>query len=244
MKTTAKIIFCLLIGIFFLSFNSILFAEELKDSKKDQLSGGTVIPAKAIEAKSDQVISEKKDDFNYISANLGLARTQSTDIGNAAMHGDMETALGFALGAAAGFGFDYGRCEAEISYQKNDLSKVRIGVIDPGASGEISTLALLFNGYLDMKNKTAVTPYLSAGVGAARYSISAMPVLSGGVFTTESNDVVVFAYQFGAGVGYAVTPRFTIDLKYRYFATSNPRLGDTILHYGSHNIYLGARFSF
>jgi outer membrane immunogenic protein len=89
-----------------------------------------------------------------------------------------------------------------------------------------------------------VTPYLSAGVGAARYSISAMPVLSGGVFTTESNDVMVFAYQFGAGVGYAVTPRFTIDLKYRYLATSNPRLGDTILHYGSHNLYLGARFTF
>jgi len=37
-----------------------------------------------------------------------------------------------------------------------------------------------------------------------------------------SEDDTVFAYQIGAGAGYAVNKNITIDLKYRYFATEDP----------------------
>jgi opacity protein-like surface antigen len=242
-KTTAKIIFYLSMVMFVLSLSSVLFAEELKDSQRAQPHDGTVIHDKAIEAKSNQVTSEKKEEIRYISANLGLAMVHDTYITNA-NYPTVEPGLGFVAGAAMGFGFDYGRFEVEISYEKNNLEKARIAGIDIDESGSVSNIALLVIGYLEFKNKTAVTPYLSAGMGVDKYNISAMPVLSGGNLTTESHDATLFAYQFGAGVGYAVTEKLTIDLKYRYFATSNAQFGDTTLHYGSHNICLGVRFAF
>jgi opacity protein-like surface antigen len=113
------------------------------------------------------------------------------------------------------------------------------------ASGDISNLALLFNGYLELfKIENVVTPYLTAGMGVAMVDISGLPVKSGESYTTDSHNDTVFAYQFGAGVGYTVSEKLTIDLKYRYFQTSDLTFGNTIASYGSHNFYLGVRYTF
>ena len=57
-------------------------------------------------------------------------------------------------------------------------------------------------------------------------------------------DDSVFAYQVGAGIGYAVSDQATIDLKYRYFATEDPDFGGVDAEVASHNIYLGIRVNF
>lgn len=54
----------------------------------------------------------------------------------------------------------------------------------------------------------------------------------------------MFAYQVGAGVGYALTPQVTLDVKYRYFATADPDFDGTDMEYASHNIYAGIRLDF
>ncbi len=247
MKTTAKIIFYLSIVIFVLSLSSVLFAQDTKgvqppDGKSDQTT-------KVTEPDSKPEIVEKKDNKIYISANLGYAMAQNTDttistsIGSSS--GAIEYEAGFAGAAAVGFGFDYGRAEAEISYQRNGLDKVRVSGSGLDASGDISNLALLFNGYLELfKIENVVTPYLTAGMGVAMVDISGLPVKSGDSYTTDSHKDTVFAYQFGAGVGYTVSEKLTIDLKYRYFQTSDLTFGNTVASYGSHNFYLGVRYTF
>ena len=57
-------------------------------------------------------------------------------------------------------------------------------------------------------------------------------------------DDTVFAWQVGAGIGYALTPQLTFDLKYRYFATSDPEFDGTEVEYASHNVYAGIRLHF
>jgi opacity protein-like surface antigen len=243
MKTTAKIIFYLSIVIFVLSLSSVLFAEDTKgvqppDEKSDQAT-------KVTEPNSKPEIVEKKDNKIYVSANLGYAMAQNTDTTIGTSSGAIEYEPGFAGAAAVGFGFDYGRAEAEISYQRNGLDKVRVSGSGLDASGDISNLALLFNGYLELfKIENVVTPYLTAGMGVAMVDISGLPVKSGDSYTTDSHKDTVFAYQFGAGVGYTVSEKLTIDLKYRYFQTSDLTFGNTVASYGSHNIYLGVRYTF
>ncbi len=243
MKATAKIIFYLSIVIFVLSLSSVLFAQDTKgvqppDGKSDQTT-------KVTEPHSKPEIVEKKDNKIYISANLGYAMAQNTDTTIGTSSGAIEYESGFAGAAAVGFGFDYGRAEAEISYQRNGLDKVRVSGSWLDASGDISNLALLFNGYLELfKIENVVTPYLTAGMGVAMVDISGLPVKSGDSYTTDSHKDTVFAYQFGAGVGYTVSEKLTIDLKYRYFQTSDLTFGNTVASYGSHNIYLGVRYTF
>ena len=60
--------------------------------------------------------------------------------------------------------------------------------------------------------------------------------------TNWSDNDTVFAYQVGAGVAFAINKHFTIDLKYRFFATEE--LETTIGTFESHNVYLGVRYNF
>ena len=54
----------------------------------------------------------------------------------------------------------------------------------------------------------------------------------------------VFAWQFGAGVGYALTKQWTLDFKYRYFDTDKPDFDRAEAELSSHNFTLGIRFDF
>jgi len=60
----------------------------------------------------------------------------------------------------------------------------------------------------------------------------------------SNEDDTVFAYQVGVGVGYAVNEKINLDVKYRYFGTSDPEFDTTEAEYSSHNVYVGIRVSF
>ncbi len=124
------------------------------------------------------------------------------------------------------------------------MDKVKVLGVEGGVSGDVSNLAFLFNGYFDIKNPSIVTPYLSGGIGVARVDLSKITVTGIGDYTTKSYDDTVFAYQVGAGVGIALTEKVTLDLKYRYFGTSDPKIDDTNVTNSSHNILLGLRYIF
>lgn len=181
----------------------------------------------------------------YVGANLGLALARDADVQDSSPKITFKADPGYALGAAVGYGFDYVRGEAEVSFQKNNLNKVGVaGIGEIGISGDVSNLAFLLNGYFDIKTGTALTPYISAGIGVDRVEISAINVPSYGALTSKSYSDTVFAYQVGAGVGFAVTEKVTIDLKYRYFGTSDPKFDVVKTTNSSNNIYLGVRYTF
>ena len=178
----------------------------------------------------------------YVSGNIGLAMPNDSDTdliySGFPVTVTFESDEGLALGVAVGYGFGNGRIEVEYAYQQNDLEEIELSVFGFSASeiigGETNSNSFLLNGYYDFKNTSSFTPFLSAGLG-----VSNVEVDSGG-----SADDTVFAYQLGAGVAYAITDKFFVDLKYRYFATENPELDGFEVEYSSHNFYLGGRFSF
>lgn len=180
----------------------------------------------------------------YVSGNLGIGIASDSDVTQSGTTGTFESDKGLALGVAFGYGLGSTRIEGEVAYQKNDLDKISIsGIGSATIDGDTSSTAFLLNGYYDFKNESALTPFISAGLGLAKVEVSEITVPGFGPVTSSSDDTV-FAYQIGAGVGYAVNEKVTLDVKYRYFATSDPDFDGIEAEYSSHNIYAGVRVNF
>jgi len=102
-------------------------------------------------------------------------------------------------------------------------------------SASKSELLILANAYADLGTWWCVTPFIGAGVGAARVSISnftdsglnnanytalGVPVVSGppvaSFASAPSGSKWNFAWALHAGLGYQVTPNLTLELAYSY----------------------------
>jgi opacity protein-like surface antigen len=156
----------------------------------------------------------------YVSSQRGLAFFTDNEISFGSIKGTMEFEPDFEFNLAGGYNFGMFRVEGEIGYQKNDIDKVNgcfeggfggICVSDVSSSGNATILSFLANGYFDFINRTAFTPYITAGIGEAKIKINDFSIER--LKIGDSADTVL-AYQVGAGVAYAVNKNFTIDLKY------------------------------
>lgn len=136
----------------------------------------------------------------YVSGNLGVAMSSDIDISEPTtrLTVSFESDPGFALGAAVGYDFD----------------KASVLGFDFDLSGDSSVLGIGLNGYYDFTNKSSFAPFVTAGAGLAKVEFDGFGI--SGVTIGQSDDDTVFAYQFGAGVAYAVTRTVNIDVTYRY----------------------------
>jgi opacity protein-like surface antigen len=150
---------------------------------------------------------------------------------------EAEFDAGYVLGAAGGveLGVLPVRVEAEFGYQKNDIDKLKAFGTSVSVDGDVSIMTLMLNGYYDFKNKSFITPYLMAGVGAARIDAE----LEG-----DSEDDTVLAVQVGAGLAFEVTENVSIDTEYRYFLTDDPDFGDIEAEISGHRLQVGVRYTF
>lgn len=119
----------------------------------------------------------------------------------------------------------------------------------------------LANAYADLGNYYGLVPYVGAGVGASRNTISHFTDtngLGGGGYAGKESEWN-FAWALHAGVGYEVTDRLTVDLGYSYVdlgdattaeaanfdpAFSRPNDGFKFEDITSHDFKLGVRYAF
>jgi len=174
----------------------------------------------------------------YVSGSIGAAWATDSDVTtplDPSYSASIEFDPGLSLGIAAGYDFGSDRLELEFGYQKNDIDKaIEYGVTYEG-EGDVSGMGLLLNGYHDFKTSSSFTPFIGAGVGFANVELD---------IPGYSEDDTVFAYQVGAGVSFAVNQQVNLELKYRYFATSDPKFDVIESEYSSHNLYMGVRVPF
>jgi len=129
-----------------------------------------------------------------------------------------EVALGHAWGNNM-------RTEIEGSYRHNNVDEVKGGGA-AGGSGDFHSWNAMLNEYYDFKNRSAWTPYLGVGVGAAFENAHNI----GTAFaprTTINDWDTQFAYQGIAGVDYWTTPRSALGLRYDYFSTTRGKFDTT-----------------
>lgn len=162
---------------------------------------------------------------------------------------DLKTKTGFGLGLLGGFDYGTYRVEGEFAYRRNNNKEATSGGTTDPVGGDYSSMALMVNGYYDFRMVSPTfVPYIGGGLGGARVSLKATDPATGSADIDD--DDILFAYQFATGVGFAVNKQLTLDLGYKYFATANPSFEPTgggvkvDGEYASHNLFLGARYSF
>jgi opacity protein-like surface antigen len=136
---------------------------------------------------------------------------------------------GYALAGAVGLDNGQYRLEAELGYQNNGIKNTHTAV---------SMTTYMGNVFFDVDLPLApLKPFVTAGAGLANIDEEQS---SGGTVGDT-----VFAWQLGAGAGFAVAPLVHVDVQYRYFATSDPELADQKTYtMNTHNLLLGLRVGF
>lgn len=178
----------------------------------------------------------------YVNGNANLVWLQDSDLTENGVTHEATFNAGFGFGGGGGYDFDFLRVEGEIAYRKNDINKVSTALYgNAGGSGDLSALSFMLNGFYDFKNRTFITPYIGGGIGVALLELS---TVTAETIRISGGDDTVFAYQLEAGFNNAITESMSFDLGYRYFATTDPSVGETDAQYKSHNVVIRFRYVF
>lgn len=189
----------------------------------------------------------------YVQGAGGVSLLNDADNSGAGANITTNYDPGFAFLVAGGRKFDFGlRLEAEGAYRQNNVSSMgRTGGNTVSADGNVAAASFMANALYEFNDigfdlgKT-VKPYFGGGVGFA--NIWANNVKVNGASLSDDSDIQ-FAYQAIGGVGFAVAPKTTLFVEYRYFATLDPHLKTTggtdfKTEYQSNNAMLGVRYAF
>jgi opacity protein-like surface antigen len=97
--------------------------------------------------------------------------------------------------------------------------------------GKLSSVVGLVNGYWDIANYRGFTPYVGAGIGFARHTVSGLTTISSATFTdavtgaqttaisnglSHSKSHTNLAWALLAGTSYDLSPSAKLDMGYRY----------------------------
>ena len=162
---------------------------------------------------------------------------------------------GYLAGGFFGYQDQFMRFEAEMAYRHNDWEDVTdatvagIGTVPSfesagiGVSGETNVLNVMANVYLDMHNSSPITPYIMAGVGFAAIEIYDITFSTAGstLEVADEHDTVL-AWQLGGGLSFAFNDMVSMNIDYRYFATTDPEFTDVDFEYESHNVVASVLF--
>ncbi|MCG6857666.1 MAG: outer membrane beta-barrel protein [Salaquimonas sp.] len=104
----------------------------------------------------------------------------------------------------------------------------------------------LANVYWDMGTWSGITPYVGAGIGASRNTISDfrdVNVPAAGVAYGGTHSEWQFAWALHAGLGIDITDRVTLDLGYSFLHLGDAQSGDLIAFDGTNNVNNPMKFN-
>ena len=123
------------------------------------------------------------------------------------------------------------RSSAHFHGQQVDQSVTPVPFADDYNASK-SELLFLANAFIDLGTWWRVTPFVGAGVGMSRNTITGFTDIGNSIgdsisSTTYADDYSKwsFAWAFYAGLSYQVTPAFSVDLTYRYLNLGSAQTG-------------------
>lgn len=126
----------------------------------------------------------------------------------------------FIIGGAVGYDFESPlRAELEYTYRTNFENNKR-----PTTDGnhnvdmDLTAHAILLNAFYDFENSTDITPFVMAGAGMSilRSDNDVDPIGAAPDYTERQITRTNFAWNVGAGAGYSLTEKLTLDFLLRY----------------------------
>ena len=145
---------------------------------------------------------------------------------------------GWGAGGLAGYAFGAFRLQADIIFRRNVFDTTTITGAEAVASGHVSSLAPMFSALYDIPTGSRLVPYVGAGVGASRLTVS-----SGSAKESKWG----FAYQGIAGLRVDLNQNLAVGVEYRYLASPQRDFNENSLrNYGehSHSAFLSLTYRF
>ncbi len=174
---------------------------------------------------------------------------------------DFSTAGTFGIGVGYQFN-NWFRADVTGEYRgKSSFSGLDVntfnygGFVHNGAdkyTGDKSELLFLANAYVDLGTWWCVTPFIGAGIGTSRVTISGFtdqgltdavvgfPATYGaspGVALADRASKWNFAWAVHAGLAYRVSPSVTLEVAYRYVDLGDGITGDIRTYQGVNSVY-------
>lgn len=102
------------------------------------------------------------------------------------------------------------RTEMAFSYARNDLGETLDG---EALHGRVSSKAVFANAAWDIFSAYGITPYVMAGIGVSKNKIQETRI---GAAVVPKSRHTAFPWQTGAGIGFSMPNRLTLDVGYVY----------------------------
>jgi opacity protein-like surface antigen len=219
----------------------------------------------------------------YLRGDIGFSnqRVKNVSINDPALlagvvpGSDRETNV-FDTGGIFGVGVGYqfnnwfraditGQYRGNANYKGMELFNTPVGggAVAPGVdnySASKSEFLFLANAYADLGTWWCVTPFIGAGIGTSRVTISNftdLNVPTNGVAYANSGSKWNFAWAAHAGLAYKVSPNLTLEVAYSYVDLGNGATGGSATFAGpltpyvfnfknitSQDLTLGVRWNF
>lgn len=192
------------------------------------------------------------DDSWYVSAGVGMGILADAELDDptgvlAFLASEVTHDAGVGFSGAFGYRWNKFRLEGEIAYDVNDVDQVQSGLFGVGftGSGETDSLSFMLNAWRDFPVSDSWSVNAGAGLGLAIISFNDVAFL--GAALPDDSDMV-FAYQFGTGLGYAISRDATLTFDYKIFSTLDPEFTSGGVPWSSeyflHRLRAGTRMDF
>jgi opacity protein-like surface antigen len=212
----------------------------------------------------------------YLRGDIGFSNQSVKRLDNALYYTPgtsvQNVGLGFdtagIFGAGVGYQFNSwfradvtGEYRGKANFHGSDIVRFNGAVTGNDVySGSKSEWLVLANAYADLGTWWCITPFIGAGIGASRNTISSFTdvnTATNGLAFGDTKSKWNLAWALHAGLAYKVNPGMTVQLGYRYVDLGNATSGDLYTYTGvnavynpmefkhitSHDLTLGVRWS-
>jgi opacity protein-like surface antigen len=212
----------------------------------------------------------------YLRGDIGMSNQQVKSLFNVLYAGTSVTPVGMGFDSAPlfglGVGYQYnnwlrfdltGQYRGKANFHGLDIvgpCPTPSGLCTDEYRASKSEWLFLGNAYADLGTWWCVTPFLGAGLGFSRNTISSfldVNTPTQGVAHGADQSKWNFAWALHAGLGFKVTPTVTVELAYSYLNLGDAESGDLITYTGvntvnnpmqfksitSHDLKLGLRWT-
>lgn len=142
---------------------------------------------------------------------------------------NIDDKAGFTGELGAGYDFGGFRLEGTVGYNTAAVNGAKLGDRSNFADGRLKSLDLGVSGYVDLNPGGRLNPFVGGGIGASRVSLDVSRNANATVPATPAPRRAGtqlngrdwgFHWHADAGIGYALTPKTTLEIAGRYAQTS------------------------
>jgi opacity protein-like surface antigen len=154
----------------------------------------------------------------YLRADAGYRATTAKDaVSTGGFPWPTDNRVGDTFYGGVGAGFKWGPVRVDVTADYGGEASYTGTGGGAAATARIQTITGLFNAYYDIGTWSGFTPYIGAGAGAARVTISEYQSLTTPPLSmVGSNGRYNFAWALMTGVNYQVWRNLSVDVGYRF----------------------------